>query len=114
MVRLTAGKEEIKSSLFHFRHLQGEPRPLPPTSLAKSSSTHGTGPVCLFSGISRWQHQRELEVFTKGVTRLGNDFSGDFVGAFSRDSVGPNSNRQDAWWSSFLATFGLVVQLMKS
>lgn len=49
MVRLTAGKEEIKSSLFRFRHLQGKPRPLPLTLLTKSSSTHGTGPACVSS-----------------------------------------------------------------
>lgn len=93
MVRLTAGKEETKSGLFHLLTSSQGAQATVACSAAGAAATSGLACLCLFqcmfNGNSQWQRQSELKVFTKGVARYGDDLTDDFMVAFW-DSTGPN------------------------
>lgn len=67
MVRLTAGKGETKSSLFHFLTRAQGAQATVARRLPKQQQPRHLPCLCLFRGNSQWQHQSELEVFIEEV-----------------------------------------------
>lgn len=118
MVKLTAGKEETKSGLFHLLTASQGARAAAAAGAAGAAATSGLACLCLFSACIMETANGDTKVNGKSSPKgwqgvVMTSQTDDFTVA-CWDSAGPNVNRQDERESRSLATCMLVAKLRKS